>query len=102
VTVTEQNILEIPFRRQSSIVTRRVAGEVILVPVTGRMGQEASLFTLNETSAFLWERLNGRRTGWELVQELKATYEVEDAQAELDVRTFLNQLQEISAIDPPS
>lgn len=97
--MTEQDILGIPFQRQPTLVTRRVASEVILVPVTGRMAQqEASLYTLNETSAFLWERLDGKRTGRELAQELKGVYEVEATQAESDVRNFLTQLQEIEAV----
>ncbi len=96
--MNEESILEISFQRQPAIVTRRVAEEVILVPVTGRMAQEGSLYTLNGTSAFLWEQLDGRRTGRDLVRELKETYEVEEKLAESDVQTFLTQLQEIGAI----
>ena len=90
--------MDAPFQPHPSIVTRHVADEAILVPVTGRMAQEASLYTLNETSAFLWERLDGKRTGRDLVKEFMEAYEVEGAQAELDVRKFLAQLEEIGAI----
>jgi hypothetical protein len=96
--MTDEQLLELPFRRQPAIVTRRVAGEVILVPVTGRMAQEGSLYTLNGTSAFLWERLDGRRTGRDLVRDLEESYEVEGPKAESDVQAFLSQLQEIGAI----
>jgi hypothetical protein len=44
--------------------------------------------------------LDGRRTGHDLVRDLKESYEVEGPQAESDVQTFLSQLQEIEAIGP--
>ena len=94
----DQDILNIPFGRRPAMVTRRVAGEIILVPVTGQVSQEPSLYALNETSAFLWERLDGKRTGRDLVKEFMEAYEVEDAQAESDVQKFLAQLEEIGAI----
>lgn len=94
------NPLDSRFERQPTMVTRRVAGEVLLVPITRRMEEEASLYTLDEVAAFLWDRLDGHHTGRELVEALKAAYVVETAQAEQDVRHFVEQLTSIEAIRP--
>lgn len=92
-------IMDIPFQIDPSIVTRKVAGEVILVPVTGRI-EEPCLYTLDETAAFLWEQLDGQKTGQDLVGALEANFTVEKERAEVDVQTFLEQLQAMNAIRP--
>ncbi len=94
------DLLNIRFERQPTMVSRRVAGEVLLVPVTRRMGEEAALFTLDEVAAFLWDQMDGHHTGRDLIQALESNYAVENGQAEQDVRTFLDQLQSVEAIRP--
>lgn len=92
------DFLDARFERDSNIVTRKVAEEIILVPIVKRIGEEACLYTLDEIAAFLWERLEGPATGWDLTEALKASYHVDESQAETDVRTFLEQLESIGAI----
>jgi len=94
------DLLNIQFEKQSTIVTRRVAGEMILVPITRRMDEEAALYILDEVAAFLWEQLDGRHTGQDLIQMLESAYTVERHQAEEDVQTFLAKLKEIDVIRP--
>jgi hypothetical protein len=93
----EIDLLEQRFEHEPTIVTRRVAGEVILVP-TRQMSDDAALFTLDEVAAFLWERLDGTRSGRDLVSELQAAYTAAPEQAAADVRTFLEQLRSIDAV----
>lgn len=90
-------LLEARFEPHPSIVTRKVAGEIILVPVSGRI-TEPCLYTLDETAAFLWEQLTGKPTGLDLIQALESNFSVEKEQAETDVQAFLEQLQSIGAI----
>lgn len=97
---TQLGLLDIRFEREATMVTRRVAGEIILVPITRRIGEEAALYTLDEVAAFLWERLDGQQTGRDLITLLESTYTVERGQAEQDVQTFLTHLQHIEAIHP--
>ena len=92
------DFLDARFERESNIVTRKVAEEIILVPVIKRIGEEACLYTLDEVAAFLWERLEGQATGRDLAKALKTSYLIDDSQAETDVRTFLEQLESIGAI----
>lgn len=54
---------------------------------------------LNETAAFLWERLAEPATTAELVSEVCGTFEgVEAAQAERDVKEWLSRLDELSFV----
>ncbi len=92
--------LDIRFERRSTMVTRRVAGELILVPITSRMGEEAALYTLDEIAAFLWDRLDGTCTGRDLVAALESAYAVGKTEAAQDVRVFLEQLKALDAIQP--
>ncbi|HVO33748.1 MAG TPA: PqqD family protein, partial [Elusimicrobiota bacterium] len=96
--MTETEILNGAFQKQPHMVTRRVAGEIILVPVVRQVDAEASLFTLDDVAAFLWERIDGRRTGGELAAELQQAYAVDAATAGADVGRFLAQLQDAGAI----
>ncbi len=53
--------LERLFQRDSSIVSRKIADEVILVPIRRRIGEVECLYTLNEAGARIWELIDGTR-----------------------------------------
>lgn len=53
--------LERLFQKDSSIVSRRIADEVILVPIRRRIGEVECLYTLNEAGARIWELIDGTR-----------------------------------------
>jgi len=86
------------YHHDPSIVARNIAGEVILVPIRNNVGDLDSIYTLNETAAFVWERLDGVRTLAEVVAALVAEYEVEPAQAGQDVLALIAQLESVKAI----
>ena len=46
---------EARYQKDASIVSREIAGEVILVPIRQNMGDMESIFTLNETASRIWE-----------------------------------------------
>ncbi len=94
------DLLDMRFEREPTMVTRRVAGEIILIPVTRRMGEESALYTLDEVAAYLWERLDGQHTGRDLIEVLESAYTVEREQSSQDVRTFLEQLRLMQATRP--
>jgi hypothetical protein len=86
------------FEKSPTVVSRQVAGEVILVPVVRSQTSEAALYTLDEVAAFLWEKLDGRTSGEELIGKLLESYEAPPKEARKDVETFLADLKEIEAI----
>jgi hypothetical protein len=102
--MNEPATLDQVFARAEHIVSRRVAGECILVPLASRGADIDSIFDLNPIGAFIWEQLDGTRTGAEIVRLLTESYDVEAAQASEDYLSFLEQLVAIGVVrtpDPP-
>ena len=48
--------------QSASIVTRKTGNEYVLVPITNNIADMNSVYTLNETGAFIWEQIDGKRT----------------------------------------
>jgi hypothetical protein len=76
-----------------SFVTRRIAGETILVPVTGHVAELDSIYTLNEVGSFIWHLIDGRRSARAIAEAVSAEYDVSLEQALLDVDELLTTLE---------
>lgn len=80
------------FVRSQSVVSRRVAGETLIVPVRGKVGDLASIYSFNPTGSFIWQSLESPRSMAELISAVEQEYAVEHEQAERDVEQFLNDM----------
>ena len=80
-------------------VTREVAGDWLLVPVGRTTLDMNGLLTLNETGAFLWERLPAAEDEEALVSALLDVFEVDRKTAADDVTEFLGRLRKLGIID---
>ena len=69
------------FVRSQAVVSRVVAGETLIVPVRGKVGDLASIYSFNETGSLIWKLLETPRTVGEVVSAMAEEYEVEIAQA---------------------
>jgi tetratricopeptide (TPR) repeat protein len=96
--MTLSNDPSIRYERQVGIVTRKILDEVILVPVSQKISDEAALFTLDAVAAFLWDRLTAPISAPELIDALQQSYDVTPPQAATDVRAFLSQLTDIGVL----
>lgn len=76
-----------------SIVTRKTGNEYVLVPVTDNIASMDSVFTLNETGAFIWEHLDGRQNIGEIISALTEEYDVGSEQAAEDLFSFVRDLE---------
>lgn len=75
-----------------SIVTRKTGNEYVLVPVTNNIADMNSVYTLNETGAFIWEHINGQRTVEELINAVTEEYEIDNENATSDVFLFIDNM----------
>jgi hypothetical protein len=75
-----------------SIVTRKTGNEYILVPITNNIADMNSVYTLNETGAFIWEQIDGKRTINEIISELIREFEIDADTSKEDVLLFLEDL----------
>jgi coenzyme PQQ biosynthesis protein PqqD len=80
------------YERSDSLVTRDLAGEKIIVPVRGRVGDLNSIFTLNAVANEIWGLLDGKRTVAEIVHQLEQEYDVDRSTLANDVSRVLDEL----------
>ena len=92
------NFLDKVYSKSDSIVFRKIADEVILVPIRQNVGDLESIYTLNETAARIWELIDGKIKVKEIKEKLIEEFEVTPEEAEKDIVEHLMQLEEIKAI----
>jgi hypothetical protein len=75
-----------------SIVTRKTGNEYVLVPITNNIADMNSVYTLNETGAFIWELIDGKRSVEEIITALTTEYDIDKKNAETDVFSFTENM----------
>ena len=78
--------------RSEAVVSRVIAAETLIVPVRGKVGDLASIYSLNETATVLWEALATPKSVEELRAVILKQYETEPENAAADVDAFLDEL----------
>lgn len=86
------------YRRDESIVSRRIEDEVILVPIRQDVADLESIYTLNEVGAYIWEQMDGLRTIADIAALIVDEFEVSEHEAKRDLTEFTQQLSAIGAI----
>ncbi len=88
------------FRRRSEMAIREIAGEVFLVPVSGKLARLQRIFVLNPVGAYIWQQLDGERDLEAIHRGLVDRFEVADAEAETDMLEYLAALEDAELIEP--
>ena len=83
----------------SGFVTRRVAGETIIVPVSSRVGDLDAIYTLNEVGSRIWSLVDSPKSIDEIISALSEEYEAPRNQIRDDVAELLEELQANGLID---
>lgn len=84
---------------KKELITREIAGEVILVPVGKSVLESNGLFALNELGAFLWKHLPEAQDENTLVDLVLAEYDVDRATVQADTAEFLQNLRNMEILD---
>jgi hypothetical protein len=85
--------------RSPSIVTRKTGNEYVLVPIANNIADMNSVYTLNETGAFIWEHIDGKRSVGELIDAVTAEYDIDKETASADVFSLINNLKDYLIIN---
>jgi hypothetical protein len=75
-----------------SVVTRKTGNEYILVPIANNIADMTSVFTLNETGAYIWEQVDGKRSVEEIIILMTSEYEVDFETASEDVFDYAEKM----------
>jgi hypothetical protein len=81
-----------------SVVARKTGEEYVLIPVSNNIADMDSLYTLNESGAFLWEQIDGKKSAGDLISALMNEYDVDYETALSDVTGFLDNLKKYLVI----
>lgn len=89
------------FIRSQSVVSRVVAGETLIVPVRGKVGDLASIYSFNRTGSLVWKMLETPRTMSELIAAVAQEFDVERSRAAQDVTQFVNEMVAVCLVEVP-
>lgn len=78
---------------KDGFILRNVAGQNIVLPTGGDLNLNM-MITLNDTGAFLWEKLLQETDEAALVTALLSEYDVDDATASAAVSAFVKKLRD--------
>lgn len=78
---------------KDGFLLRQVAGQTVVLPMGGDMDLDM-MITLNDTGAFLWEKLQEDTDEAALVAALLAEYDVDEATAKQAVANFVAKLSD--------
>ena len=80
------------YRPVGRIVLRHVGGDALLVPISGNAALQNHVYPLNDTAAFIWERLAREEAYSAMVQAVAHRFEVTPEEADKDCREFIELL----------
>ena len=92
------NYLKQCFTKDSSVVSRKIVDEFILVPIRQKASDLDSIYTLDEVAAHIWELIDGENSVEDIRDTIVAEFEVSQEVATADLVEFLQQLETIDAI----
>jgi hypothetical protein len=81
------------YRRSQAVVSRQIAGEMLVVPIRGKVGDLASIYSFNDTGSVLWAALEHPTSMENLTSLLCQTFEVGWDDARRDAETFVHEMQ---------
>jgi len=87
------------YRKSETIVSRRIAGEAVLVPLRRNAADLDAIYALNETAAMVWESLDGVNTLRQVLQRVVAEFEIDEVAAEIDLVELVAHLHELGAVE---
>lgn len=92
------NLSIVPLR-SPSVVTRKTGNEYVLVPVENNIADMNSVYTLNETGAFLWELIDGENNIEDMIEALIREYDIDEQTATSDVSEFITEMRKYLIIN---
>ncbi|MGE5125204.1 MAG: PqqD family protein [Betaproteobacteria bacterium] len=80
-------------------VTRRIAGETIVVPIRAEAAQLDSVYVFNEVGARIWELIESGRPEEAVIASLTEEFEVDAERARADLTAFVDVLRQAGLVE---
>jgi hypothetical protein len=95
---TENEIRDKVFEKNADIVSRKIAGELFLVPVKGKLGDMQQLYTLNAVAEYIWQELGAQKSLKDILDGIVEEFNVTKKEADSDLQGFISELLEAGLI----
>ncbi|HKB11034.1 MAG TPA: PqqD family protein [Vicinamibacterales bacterium] len=76
-----------------SFVTREIAGETLIVPVTGHAADLEAIYVLNPVASRIWDLLRSPTTATRIAETIAGEFDVPAQTAADDVAEFVESLR---------
>jgi len=90
--------LHIVVQKTPTIVARRIADELILVPIERKLEDVECLYACNEVGTRIWDLIDGKRSLMAVRDAIVEEFEVSETEAQEDLLILIEQLKDIGAI----
>ncbi|MEI6503380.1 MAG: PqqD family protein [Armatimonadota bacterium] len=80
------------YTQSDSVITRKIAGDTLLIPVTQVGVDLQKVYLLNETAAAIWDLLQTPHSADSLITALQETYEAPEETIRRGVEAVLEDL----------
>jgi len=87
------------FRKKGEYVARVIAGETIVVPIRGQVGDLESIYNLNEVGSVIWELIDGQTPVSRMIDAVCLQFDITSEQAEEDTLNFLKGLEAAGVVE---
>ena len=95
------NILRKVYKKDRETIYRLVDGEPVIIPLRSdiEINDLGAFYILkNETAAYIWGLIDEKKTVMQIIGAVLERFQVEAKKAEIDVKNFIKELDDIKAI----
>jgi hypothetical protein len=85
--------------RSRAVVSRLIAGETLVLPVRGDVGDLASFYSLNETATTIWDALEKPRSLAEICDVIEQKYQTTKEKTETDLLVFMREMRSLGLVE---
>jgi hypothetical protein len=90
--------MSVIYVKNPNIVARKIANEMVLVPIRQKTGDLQCIYNLNDVAGRIWELIDDKQTLEDIAGIIVEEYEVEYNRAVEDTVGFTMQLEETGLI----
>jgi hypothetical protein len=87
------------FTRARSVVSRTAGGKTLIVPVRGKAGDLASIYSFSGTGSLIWQLLETPRALPELISAVERECKVRPDEAQRDVTRFVDEMFSVGLVE---
>ncbi len=77
--------------KDKNLIESSIEGETIIVPLVNSVADMNSMFSLNETAAFIWKQIDGKKSINYISELLQNEFTIDKETADNDTIDFVNK-----------